>query len=135
MTHKLKLITLGIIALIIGGGGGNFLYHVLSTPAHAGDKLACSGTHRDYQIFINDNTASPGHIDAKLCDTIEFTNQGETGVLIAFGEHEDHVAYNGITERMLNKGESFTITADHTGEVKFHDHIHDKVTGDIVVTQ
>jgi hypothetical protein len=54
---------------------------------------------------------------------------------IGFGVHDKHVAYDGISERILNQDESFTITLDKTGRYHWHDHFHDEVEGYFSVTK
>jgi len=39
------------------------------------------------------------------------------------------VPYDGVAERVLGKGQSFTITLNQAGNFHWHDHLHDEVEG------
>lgn len=65
----------------------------------------------------------PETTNANLCDSITFTNYDNITREIAFGPHEDHVPYDGVAEKLLNKGQSFTITANQAGSYHFHDKV------------
>ena len=95
----------------------------------------CSGSSTTYRVIVRDDKAVPITTKAKLCDAIRFTNQDNVTREIAFGPHEDHVAYDGIAERVLSRGQSFTITLDKAGSYRFHDHLHDEVEGYFVVSK
>lgn len=95
----------------------------------------CPGTSATHVVTIQHDTMSPSHIDGKLCDTLQIKNLDNVSRAIAFGSHDHHVPYDGVTERVLGKNESFTITLNKTGTYPFHDHFHDEVAGTFIVTQ
>lgn len=95
---------------------------------------ACQSTPTQHVVTIQHDTMSPTHIDGKLCDTLQIKNLDNVSRAIAFGDHDHHVPYDGVTERVLDKNESFTITLNQTGAYHFHDHFHDEVTGTFTVT-
>lgn len=128
MRNKL-IITLAVI-IGIGLGGTGML--VLARPA-AGAGCSPSAASATHNVMIMDSSVEPAHVTAKRCDTITFTNMDSVAREIAFGPHENHVPYDGIAEKVLNTGESFTITLNQVGSFRWHDHLHDSVQGTFVV--
>ena len=98
---------------------------------------ACRGTQgHSYSVMIMDSKVEPaGTVQAKLCDSITFTNMDDIAREIAFGPHEDHVPYDGVAEKVLNKDQSFTITLNQLGSFHWHDHVHDEVEGFFTVSK
>lgn len=90
---------------------------------------------RTYQVVIKADKVSPGTTQARMCDRLTITNEDPVTRLIAFGPHEHHVPYDGVTERLLTQNQSLTITLNQTGAFLFHDHLHDEVQGGFVVSK
>jgi plastocyanin len=97
------------------------------------DTAQCEQTRTKHTIEIKNNAMVPRHIDASRCDTLTITNDDAAIRLIAFGQHDDHIPYNGVSEQKLKTGESFTVTLNKTGTYQFHDHIEDLASGDFTV--
>jgi plastocyanin len=95
--------------------------------------MNCNKTGKAYTVVIKDDVLSPDSINAKRCDTITIINKDKTLREIGFGEHDEHKAYDGITERLISDGEQFTITLRQSGTHDYHDHFHDEVTGSFTV--
>jgi hypothetical protein len=88
-----------------------------------------------HKVIIHNNNVTPSNIVGLKCDALTITNGDDIQRLIAFGPHEHHVAYDGITEHMLMKNQSLTVTLVQVGSFRFHDHIHDEVQGTFTVKQ
>lgn len=126
----LPLIVGSLVAILAIGGV------LLIDGSHGKADGACSDAKPvTHQVTVKDSKLSFTATKGKLCDKIRFTNLDNVTREIAFGPHEDHVAYDGIAERVLTKGQSFTITLDKTGTYHFHDHLHDEVDGHFSVSQ
>ncbi len=97
------------------------------------DKQSCHPGQMNHKVVIQNDRASPSNTVGDRCDTLTITNLDDTQRLIAFGPHEDHVAYDGVKEQFLNKGESLTVTMVQTGNFRFHDHIHDEMQATFTV--
>ncbi len=91
------------------------------------DPVCGRGRHANHKVTIQNDVATPGNTVAPVCDTLTITNFDDRERLMAFGLHEAHEPYDGIEERLLGKGESFTITLLRAGTFRFHDHDDDKV--------
>ncbi len=115
------------LALVIGLMGGR----------SAGSTCRGGGASVGHQVVITGNKVKvPGdQIAGRLCDTLTITNDDTVSREIAFGLHEHHEPYNGVTERVLGKGQSFTVTMDALGSFRWHDHIHDEVQGYFTVSK
>jgi len=88
-----------------------------------------------YTIAIYDGVASPASVSAQQCDILTITNQDPTPRLIAFGPHDSHIIYDGVTEKELTLNQSLTITLVQTGSFLVHDHAHEVVKANFVVTR
>jgi len=97
--------------------------------------VKCSNKGIAHIVTIQNETATPKHTDGKLCDTLTITNNDNRVRLMAFGEHENHQPYDGVTEQELHKGQSLTVTLNQAGTFVFHDHIGDVVQGNFTVTK
>jgi len=87
-----------------------------------------------YESKIENNSITPSYIYAKRCDRITVTNLDNEVRRIAFGKHEQHVTYDGITETILPKDKSFTFVLRQTGKYVYHDHNNDEVKADFIVS-
>jgi hypothetical protein len=106
----------------------------VATQGHSG-VAACAKTGANHAVTISNGQAAPNHTRGKLCDTLTIKNNDTTDREIAFGPHEDHVPYDGVSERLLRHGQSLKITMDQSGTFRFHDHIHDDSIGEFTVTK
>lgn len=86
-------------------------------------------------VTIWQNELHPAHTTAQLCDTLTITNADNTIRLMAFGAHDHHVPYDDITEQVLGRGQSLTLTLNQLGTYHYHDHLHDEIVGDFTVSE
>lgn len=116
-------ITLIVLVLAVGtyfviGAVSVFLNHQYAS-LHDG----CYPDKTNHSIVIKDNMATPANVVAYRCDRLTVTNLDDSRHVVAFGLHEIHVPYDSISEQVLTKGQSFTITLIQTGTFKLHDHL------------
>lgn len=137
MSKQTKTIISIIICLIIAVGCGILAvklspgyFNHLSPEARQG----CAPQVKDHKVVIQNDKVSPEYTTAPKCDMLTITNLDNKYRLIAFGPHDNHVPYDEVTERLLSKGQSFTVTLNQTGTFSFHDHLHDEVQGTFTVT-
>lgn len=92
-----------------------------------GDKVdetkRCELVGKTYKMEVSNQSIDPKYIEANLCDKLTITNKSDKLRLIAFGQHEEHKSYDGISEKPLEKGESFQIELNRSGEFSLHDHL------------
>ena len=103
----------------------------LARQAHTPDitTVHCDATHAAHTVFIHNGEALPANTSATLCDTLTITNDDDRLRLMAFGAHDHHDPYDGVTEKVLSRGQSLTVTLDQTGTYEFHDHLQETVLG------
>jgi hypothetical protein len=131
-TIRIVLFCLGVIIVTAAVGYGSIkLYGQLQSGT--ANASTCQNKGIDHQATIKGSKVTPDHTTGHLCDTLTITNTDDVLRFIAFGLHEDHVPYDGIGEKTLNKDQSFTIVMNQTGNFKFHDHLHDEVAGTFTV--
>ena len=97
--------------------------------------IQCISKGPTHVVTIQNDAANPKHTDGKVCDVLTIINNDNKVRLMAFGPHEEHRAYDGVTEQELKQGQSLTITLNQAGTFEFHDHIGDIVQGDFTVTK
>lgn len=130
---RILIFCLGAIILtgVIGFGSVKLYGLLKSDEAKA---ATCEHKGTEHSVTIANGKVTPAHTTGNLCDTMTVTNTDDVLRYIAFGRHDEHRAYDGITEKTIEKGQSFTITMDELGDYKFHDHLHDEVAGTFTVS-
>ncbi len=124
-----------IIAATVVAGVLAFGVATIVRQSHGSADTPCVGGGVTHKVTIRNDKADPAQTTAKRCDTLTITNKDAITREIAFGNHDHHVAYDGVEEKELQQGESVTVTLDQAGEFHFHDHLHDEVEGYFTVTQ
>lgn len=128
MRRKDFLILLAATVVLVGAIGAILLNNDSKTASEA-----CATTGTSHTVVIQNDTMSPSEINAKRCDTLTIVNRDDVTREIGFGDHEKHVPYNGVAQKILRQDESLTITLVKTGHYHFHDHFHDEVEGEFNV--
>ena len=134
---KKIVIIIGLLVLIAGFIGG-VVYLSNSYLNKKDNKIStainCEGKEGAiHEVIIQNDTVTPANTNGKLCDTITITNKDDKSRDIAFGQHDHHVAYDGIEVKTIGKDQSFTIFLNKAGQYIFHDHDQDAVKGSFVV--
>lgn len=140
--------TVGIILVVVGGSMFIMKHlHYNMSPAETSKQVAekegihqiegtktgaCERVGENHQIIIT-NGFSPQRIQAKLCDTLSFTNQGSASVMIMFGTADQAQVYAGHEDLTVRKGKSETITLNQSGNYNFYDHHGPNGTGSFTV--
>jgi len=133
--HSSLLVIAG--ALIAAGGiflaAFHFSGNYLTPQKTAESTIKCSSTHVAHTVTFVDGKAEPEHTQASACDTIMFLNSDNQIRAIAFGVHDHHSPYDGVTETQLSYNKSFTITLNQIGIFTFHDHFQEETAGTFTV--
>ncbi|MEK7594563.1 MAG: hypothetical protein AAB436_02930 [Patescibacteria group bacterium] len=133
---KLLPIVVLIGILVFGAGvwiGTHYLAdHYLTAKSVTTD---CKSEGKQHRVAIKNDIVTPQHTEASLCDSLTITNQDAHIRLIAFGQHDKHVAYDGVTETVLGKGQSLTLELNQAGTYRFHDHDNEATAGDFTVSE
>lgn len=103
------------------------------SPGQQNKKVSCSQTGTEHTVTIKNDRPSRNNLRTQLCDKLTIINDDDQLRLMAFGVHESHRAYNGVTEQTLEKGERMTVTLNETGSFIFHDHLNDEFEGRFTV--
>ncbi len=124
--HLLLFLFLIFIALVVFG---TFWLGKNATKHEKADIVECTQAGAEHTVEIKNSEVIPQYVDAKVCDKLTIINRDDKLRLIAFGVHDEHIYYDGITEKALKKDQSLSATLNQTGIYLFHDHIEDKVQG------
>lgn len=95
----------------------------------------CQKIRTRHQVIVRNGVSTPRNTYAHLCDSLTITNRDSQVRLMAFGPHEEHQIYDGVTEKKLRGGQSLTVTLNQTGAYQFHDHLGDVAQGDFTVAR
>jgi hypothetical protein len=134
-TVKIGLGVVGGVVLIVGTIlGAVWVSHIESNKAAAAFPK-CTGRHAIHAVVIRNDKVVPSHTEAKRCDTLVITNLDDVPRIMAFGPHENHVAYDGVSEQYLSKDGKFSVTLVQPGNFLFHDHDNPGVQGTFTVTR
>ncbi len=131
MTLKVPLVAIVIVFAVVATIGLSIsLSNLLSGSAEESETSTCdSGRYTTHRVVIKNNVVKPLKTIAQLCDKLIITNQDPNIRLIAFGEHDNHMTYDGVVEKPLRQDQSLSVTLNKSGDFKFHDHIHDELQG------
>lgn len=127
----LKLIGLVVLMVCAVGAvvGGVIFFANHQTSPDTAVTTCPSGQHPNYTIIIKSDKMQPEDTKASYCGTLTITNEDNVNRLIAFGTHDHHRAYDGVTEVLLSKGQSVKVDLVKRGNFRVHDHLHDEVQG------
>jgi len=126
--------------LVVAGGLLVLAYRVAGRAldakpsAQAAAAAPCAHYGAAHTATVHGNSIMPAHTAAKLCDTLTITNADDQIRLMAFGPHDDHQPYDGVTERTLAQDQSLTVVLNQAGTFTFHDHLDDAAVGTFTVT-
>lgn len=132
---RAKIVPFGIltIAVMMLIGFGVFTLANKAFESKPQAAASCAETGNEYIVTIKDAQLSINDIHARRCDRLTIINADPTIRLMAFGVHDHHQPYDGVTDRALSQGESLRVVLDQTGTFTFHDHLHDNVVGTFTV--
>ena len=80
-----------------------------------------------HEMRVGKDDVTPPRIDGKQCDTLRITNNTGSERKIMFGHVDAMESYDGIHEKILKDGESFSVRLFEKGEFHFHEHESDLV--------
>ncbi|HEX5796979.1 MAG TPA: hypothetical protein VFX86_01165 [Candidatus Saccharimonadales bacterium] len=95
--------------------------------------VECPHVGQEHFVEAKDNKMQPEVTNAKLCDQLTITNKDDKLRRIAFGVHDQHIAYNGTVEKILRESQSFSVVLNEPGEFVFHDHLQEETAGEFIV--
>jgi hypothetical protein len=130
MKRRTKILVITILAVILTiviSFGAVWAISSYLDHQYASLHDRCYPNQTNHTIIVKDDKAVPSSTAGKRCDTLTITNLDSVSREMAFGLHEQHTPYDGVAEKVLTKGESFTVTLVQTGKFKVHDHMHDEV--------
>lgn len=96
---------------------------------------SCRTSGHNYVVTIVNGKVDKPRVSARRCDTLTIKNQDATIREIGFGPHEQHQAYDGVSDKVLRQNESLMVTMVASGTFHFHDHFHDDVAGTFIVSR
>ena len=138
MTHRIKTTLIVIISIVLGTAataGAIFGVSVYLDHQYASLHDGCAPRQTNHKVVIDGDKMTPEHTSGKRCETLTITNHDDKHRMLAFGVHNNHVAYDGISEYSLSHDQSVTVTLVQTGNFIFHDHMDEAVAATLEVSQ
>ncbi len=108
---------------------GTFWIGKNATKHEKAEVVECSQQGFEHIVEIKDSKVTPQYLDGRVCDKLTIINRDDKLRIIAFGLHDSHIYYDGITEKVLRKDQNLSVTLNQPGAYLFHDHIQDEVQG------
>jgi hypothetical protein len=121
------------LAVVAAGICAYGVYFVANKVLGRSERMSCQTTPAEHFAIITNGQLDGAATQGSLCDKLTIINNDNQLRLMAFGVHDHHQSYDGITEKTLLKGQSMTIVMDQRGTFTFHDHLHDEVEGTFTV--
>jgi cytochrome o ubiquinol oxidase operon protein cyoD len=84
-------------------------------------------------VELRNNTITPKHTDAKLCDTLMIMNFDSQSRDIEFGAPRTSETYAGQSGKTIPSGQNFAVTLTELGNHSFHDQLPANIDGDFTV--
>lgn len=125
-SYILPVVFLAILAGVIFG---TFSIGKSATKQQKAEVVDCQTKGSTHTVEVKNDQITPESISATVCDELTIINKDDKLRLMAFGVHDAHIYYNGVTEKILKKDEGLTVTLNQTGTYIFHDHLQDDVQG------
>src|SRR4051812_3256281 len=100
-----------VFSILISGalvylGAHTLADKALAKPARVAP--VCTSKGPVHAVIIENELVTPAKTAAGLCDQLTIINRDDKLRELAFGQHEDHVPYDGVTEKSLAQGDSLT---------------------------
>jgi hypothetical protein len=126
-----------IVGVLTFGAGVYFITQHASSSYLSDESSAklCTGKGTSHIVTIEENHVNPAHTDAKQCDSLTIINNDDVMRTMAFGVHDHHTTYDGITQENLMKNQRLSVTLSRPGTFTFHDHLNDNVKGTFTVNE
>lgn len=130
------LVIIGVVGAVCGVVYLSNMYMTNQKNEKSAGSAACAGTNStSHLVVIKDGVVTPETTNATRCDMLTIINNDSKTREIAFGQHDNHIEYGGVSEKPVAPGESLTITLDKLGEYIFHDHYQEEVGGTFSVKE
>lgn len=129
---KVFLVVMGVVVLSAATIPLAIWLTHTQTAQHENARRRCEDStikHVTHRVVVENNKVMPEHTVAKLCDTLIITNKDANERLMAFGQHDKHMSYNGVSEKFLRHNQSLEVVLITSGDYLFHDHEDEAVGG------
>ncbi|MGB4762198.1 MAG: hypothetical protein WBP12_02455 [Candidatus Saccharimonas sp.] len=105
---------------------------VVAVQPFEGTAGTCKNSGVVHKMNVSTDAVSPASIQGIQCDTLTITNNTGAERTIMFGHADEMEPYDGVHEKQLKAGESFSVRLYEKGDFHFHEHEADLV-GDFTV--
>lgn len=93
----------------------------------------CGVAQHNLTVVIQKERFKPAKIRAKRCDKLTFINKDNKMHSVVFGTHDQHIPYGDFIQEYLQPKERFSLRLSQSGTFQFHDHLHEEMTGQLVI--
>lgn len=87
----------------------------------------CKDASTWHEMRVGKDSVMPARVDGKQCDMLRIVNDTGSERTIMFGHADAMESYDGVHEKTLKNGESFSVRLFEKGEFHFHEHESDLV--------
>ena len=107
----------------------------LTSRSASADSTECTAKQIDHIVTIENDQMKPNRVETAFCDKLTIINKDGRLRSIAFGEHDKHISYDGVSEAILAQNKSLTIDLNKPGYFIFHDHYQQSVRATFLVRE
>lgn len=126
----LALIYIGVLGFVFIP---HFIHHAQVGIVPQNQIINCTKVGKTVYITIDDKKFNPEKTIVNVCDKVVFKNIGTKYYDPAFGDHPIHLIYPGYKEVAIKPSETNSIVMSAFGEFEIHEHIYDKIEGEVIV--
>lgn len=90
-------------------------------------EATCKKPGQLHEMSVGKEAVTPAQISGAPCDTLRIVNNTGSERTIMFGHADEMESYDGVHEKSLADGESFTVRLYQKGDFHFHEHESDLV--------
>lgn len=87
----------------------------------------CDNSSAWHEMRVGKDSVMPARVDGRQCDMLRIVNDTGSERTIMFGHADAMESYDGVHEKTLKNGESFSVRLFEKGEFHFHEHESDLV--------
>jgi hypothetical protein len=132
MTSTKRRIVDGAITLAIVATFGAGLWLAVGRSSSS---TSCQQSGRTWQVTIHDDIFAPTSLAIKRCDRVTVTNTGHNAYRLMFGNSVQDIPYPGFNGKFVAPGQQLVLDARKAGDYPLHEHLHDKATLQIKISE
>ncbi len=93
----------------------------------------CNKPGVSQEVQISKDSLTPRTLNVHRCDVVRFRNTDTSQHVMAFGSAKTHVDYPDFSNKLLQPGDTQSVTLRKSGSYQLHDYLSDTVSGQLTI--